>query len=32
MEFDFSAKGLEEAVDWMNEQYVGQRNLWGIIK
>ena len=29
MEFDFSAKGLEEAVDWMNEQYVGQRNLWG---
>ena len=32
MEFDFSARGIEEAVDWMNEQYVGQRDLWGVIK
>ncbi len=32
MEFAFSARGLEEAVDWMNEQYEGQRSLWGVIK
>ncbi len=32
MEFAFSARGLEEAVDWMNEQYEGQRSLWGVMK
>ena len=32
MEFEFSARGLEEAVDWMNEQYEGQSSLWGVIK
>ncbi|WMC93513.1 hypothetical protein [Kineothrix sp. MB12-C1] len=28
MEFPFSQEGLEEAVDWMNEQHEVQRELW----
>ena len=32
MDFAFSTEGLEEAVDWMNEQYEGQRELWNVVK
>lgn len=32
MNFDFSEKGLGEAVDWMNEQYEGRRALWNVGK
>lgn len=32
MEFGFSQEGLEEAVDWMNEQYEQQKALWNVIK
>lgn len=32
MSFAFSNEGLEEAVDWMNEQYEQQKALWSVIK
>ncbi len=32
MNFVFSEKGLEEAVDWMNDQYEGQKALWDVVK
>lgn len=28
IDFEFSPKGLEDAVDWMNGQYEGQKELW----
>ncbi|TCL60674.1 hypothetical protein EDD76_102374 [Kineothrix alysoides] len=31
-EFEFSQAGLEEAIDWMNEQYEQQKELWNVIK
>lgn len=31
MEFAFTQDGLEEAVDWMNEQYTNQKALWDIM-
>lgn len=31
-EFLFSQEGLEEAVDWMNEQLVQQADLWNVEK
>ncbi len=31
-DFVFSEKGLEEAVDWMNNQYEGQKALWDVVK
>lgn len=27
-EFDFSPQGVEEAADWLNEQYSQQKPLW----
>lgn len=30
MEFDFSPAGVEEAADWLNEQYVQQKPLWDL--
>lgn len=27
-EFPFSAEGVEEAADWLNEQYLQQKPLW----
>ena len=32
MDFSFSQNGLEEAVDWMNGQYEGQKALWDVVK
>lgn len=32
MAFEFSQAGLEEAIDWMNEQYEQQKELWNVIK
>lgn len=32
MEFTFSQEGLEEAADWMNEQYVNQKALWDVMR
>lgn len=32
MDFSFSPEGLEEAVDWMNEQNEEQRELWSVRK
>lgn len=32
MEFAFTQEGLEEAIDWMNEQYVKQKPLWDVRK
>lgn len=32
MSFVFSQEGLEEAVDWMNDQYEGQKALWDVRK
>lgn len=32
IEFTFSQEGLEEAVDWLNEQYVNQKALWDVMK
>ena len=31
-EFPFSAEGVEEAADWLNEQYVVQKPLWELSK
>lgn len=31
-DFAFTEGGLEEAVDWMNEQLIEQKELWSIIK
>lgn len=31
-EFTFSAEGVEEAADWLNEQYVAQKPLWELSK
>lgn len=31
MEFEFSNAGLEQAVDWMNEQYEVQSALWKLV-
>ncbi len=31
-EFEFSAKGVEEAADWLNEQYIQQKPLWELSK
>ncbi len=27
-DFPFSEQGLQEAADWLNEQFVSQRSLW----
>lgn len=32
VDFTFSQEGLEEAVDWLNEQYVNQKALWDVMK
>lgn len=32
MEFDFSADGVMEAADWLNEQYIQQKPLWDLSK
>lgn len=32
IEFTFNQEGLEEAVDWLNEQYVNQKALWDVMK
>ncbi len=32
MEFAFSNEGLEQAVDWMNEQHEVQSALWSLVK
>ena len=32
MEFDFSADGVMEAADWLNEQYMQQKPLWDLSK
>ncbi len=31
-EFAFSAAGVEEAADWLNEQYMQQKPLWDLSK
>lgn len=31
-DFSFSAQGVEEAADWLNEQYKLQRPLWELSK
>lgn len=31
MEFALSQKGLEEAIEWMNNQYVQQKELWSVM-
>lgn len=31
-DFVFTEGGLEEAVDWMNEQLIEQKELWNIVK
>ena len=32
MEFEFSQAGVEEAADWLNEQYAQQKPLWELSK
>lgn len=32
MEFPFSAEGIEQAADWLNEQYTEQKPLWELSK
>lgn len=32
MEFEFSAGGVEQAADWLNEQYMQQKPLWELSK
>ncbi len=32
MEFDFSADGVMDAADWLNEQYAQQKPLWTLSK
>lgn len=32
MDFTFDPDGLEKAVDWMNEQYEQQKELWNIVR
>lgn len=31
-EFEFSAAGVEQAADWLNQQYVEQKPLWDLSK
>lgn len=31
-EFEFSADGVNQAADWMNEQYILQKSLWELSK
>ncbi|MGN1180401.1 MAG: hypothetical protein ACI4SD_04235 [Suilimivivens sp.] len=31
-EFEFSPAGVEQAADWLNEQYVQQKPLWDLSK
>ena len=31
-DFAFTEEGLAEAVDWMNEQYEQQRELWNVMR
>ena len=31
-EFEFSPVGMEQAADWLNEQYVTQKALWDTVK
>lgn len=31
-EFSLSQEGLEQAVDWMNEQYEAQSALWKVVR
>lgn len=31
-EFPFSAEGVEQAADWLNEQYLQQKPLWELSK
>ncbi|MGN0376087.1 MAG: hypothetical protein ACI4ED_00475 [Suilimivivens sp.] len=31
-EFDFSEAGVEQAADWLNEQYTQQKPLWELSK
>ena len=31
-EFTFNAQGVREAADWLNEQYVSQKELWELSK
>ena len=31
-EFPFTAEGVEQAADWLNEQYVQQKSLWELSK
>lgn len=31
-EFPFSADGVEQAADWLNEQYLQQKPLWELSK
>lgn len=31
-EFPFTAEGVEQAADWLNEQYVQQKALWELSK
>ena len=31
MEFALCQEGLEEAIEWMNEQYVQQKELWSVM-
>lgn len=30
MEFTFDEQGLDEAADWLNEQYIQQKPLWDL--
>lgn len=32
VEFEFSPDGVAQAADWLNEQYIAQRNLWNSVK
>lgn len=32
MEFEFTAQGVMEAADWLNEQYMAQKDLWELSK
>ena len=31
-EFEFSPAGVEQAADWLNEQYVTRKALWDTVK
>lgn len=31
-DFEFSAEGVEQAADWLNEQYIQQKPLWELSK